>query len=39
MFYRAYFITNYNDHVNIMIYWFYWACNFHEFYDFSRAQG
>jgi hypothetical protein len=39
MFYRLYFTIIYNDHFNILIYWFYWACNLYEFYDFSKAQS
>jgi hypothetical protein len=38
-FYRFYFIINCNDHVNILIYWFYRVCKLCDFRNFSKVEG
>jgi len=34
---KLYFNINCND--NILIYWFYWVCNFNDFCKFSKVEG
>ena len=37
LFYTLYLIIN-NDHVYILIHWFYWVCNLNGFCNFSKAE-
>ena len=30
---------DYNDQVNIVIYWFYWVCNPNDFCNFGQVEG